>query len=328
MAKSSVRFNAAVVQMTPMLFDREVSVEKVCALVREAAAGGARLVAFPEASIPGYPRGLGFGTVVGVRKPEGRLVWQRYWENAVEVPGDATKAIGAAAREAEVFVTIGVIERETRFGAGALYCTLLYFGPDGALLAKHRKLKPTAAERLIWGDGDGSTLTVVETEIGRIGGLCCWENYMPMARMALYSQGIDIYVAPTVDDRDSWPPSMRHIAFEGRCYLLGSCQYFTKADYPKDADIFGELDGLPEVLCRGGSAIVSPMGEFLAGPVFGKETILYADIDLAEVVKARYDFDVAGDYARSDVFRLLVNTREMTPAEFSPWPGGPPLNGT
>lgn len=319
MAQNSAKFKAAVVQMAPVLFDREACVEKVCGLVGRAARSGARLVAFPEASIPGYPRGLGFGTVVGVRKPEGRRVWQRYWENAVEVPGGATEAIGAAAREANVFVTIGVIEREKRFTGGTLYCTLLYFGPDGALLGKHRKLKPTAAERFIWGDGDGSTLTVVETEIGRIGGLCCWENYMPLARMALYSRGIDIYVTPTVDDRESWQPSMRHIAFEGRCYLLSSCQYFTKSDYPGDVDVFGELEELPEVLGKGGSAIVSPMGEILAGPAFDGEDIIYADIDLGEITKARYDFDVAGSYARPDVFKLLVNSEETTPIDFFPW---------
>ena len=317
MTETFPRIKAAVVQTGSVFFDHDASVDKVCRLIGQAAGQGGQLIVFPEATIPGYPKGLSFGTVVGMRKPEGRRLWQKYWANAVEVPGPATKMIGQAAREAKAYVAIGVIERDSQFGRGTLYCTLLYFGPDGQLLGKHRKLKPTAAERLIWGDGDGSTLTVIETPIGRIGGLCCWENYMPMARMALYGKGVEIYVAPTVDDRDSWQPSMRHIAFEGRCYLLGCCQYFTKSIYPDEVDELDEVADLPDVLCRGGSAIISPMGEVLAGPLFDEEGILTADLDLGEVTRARYDFDVAGHYARPDVFQLHVNERPMPPVEFS-----------
>jgi nitrilase len=201
-----------------------------------------------------------------------------------------------------------VIERETTGSRGTLYCTLLYFGPDGSLLGKHRKLKPTASERLIWGEGDGSILTVLDTPWGRMGGLICWENYMPLARMALYTQGVDIYLAPTADARETWLASMRHIACEGRCFVLGCNQYVTRAMYPADLETLEELEAQPEVMCRGGSLIVSPMGEVLAGPLFDQEGILTAELDLGEVVRGRFDFDVVGHYARPDVFRFDVNT--------------------
>jgi nitrilase len=314
MADEFPHVKAAVVQAAPALFEREASIEKAFSLVLEAAAQGAQLILFPEAFIPAYPRGLSFGTVVGSRTAEGRLTWQRYWANAVEVPGPATQALGAAARQAGAYLAVGVIERDSQFSRGTLYCTLLYFGPDGSLLGKHRKLKPTAAERLIWGEGDGSTLTVLETPLGRIGGLICWENYMPLARTAMYSKGVEIYLAPTADARDAWQATLRHIACEGRCFVLGCNQYVTKEMYPPDLVGIEDLEDQPEVLCRGGSAIVSPLGNVLAGPLFDQEGILYADLDLAEVAQAKYDFDVVGHYARPDVFRLLVDERPRPPA--------------
>jgi nitrilase len=303
----------AVVQAAPVLFDREATVEKAYQLAIEAAAQGAQLILFPEAFIPAYPRGLSFGTVVGSRSPAGRRTWQRYWANAVDVPGPATEALEAAAHQASAYLAIGVIERDSQFSRGTLYCTLLYFGPDGRLLGKHRKLKPTAAERLIWGEGDGSTLTVIETEIGRIGGLICWENYMPLARMAMYSKGVELYLAPTADARDTWQATLRHIACEGRCFVLGCNQFVTKAMYPADLERLEELADQPEVMCRGGSAIVSPLGEVLAGPLYDQEGTLFAELDLAEVVRAKFDFDVVGHYARPDVFQLIVNERPMPP---------------
>jgi nitrilase len=305
--------NAAVVQAAPVLFDREATVAKASHLVQEAAAQGANLIVFPEAYVPAYPRGLGFGTVVGSRSPEGREDWELYWSQSVDVPGPATEALGAAARRAKAYLVLGVIERDSQFSRGTLYCTLLYFGPDGRLLHRHRKLKPTGSERLIWGEGDGSTLTTVETDVGRLGGLICWENYMPLARMALYAQGIDIYVAPTADARDTWHATLRHIACEGRCYVLGCNQYVRKSAYPADLVGRADLTDQPEVMCRGGSAIVSPLGEVLAGPLYGEEGILYADLDLAEVVRARFDLDVVGHYARPDVLRLVVNGRPAPP---------------
>lgn len=305
------KLKVAVVQAAPVLFNRNATIEKACRLTRDAAAQGAKLVLFPEAFVPAYPRGLSFGSVVGKRDPRGRLTWEAYWANAVDVPSAATATLGETAREAGVYLAIGIIERDDQPSRGTLYCTLLYFGPDGRLLGKHRKLKPTGSERLIWGEGDGSTLTVLDTEYGRLGGLICWENYMPLARMAMYGKGVEIYLAPTADTRDSWQATLRHVACEGRCFVLGCNQYVTKSMYPADLAGIEDLADQPEVMCRGGSAIISPMGEVLAGPLYGQEGTLYAELDLAEVARGKFDFDVTGHYARPDVFRLTVNEQSM-----------------
>ena len=304
----SQKVKVAAVQAAPVLFDREATVEKAVQLIDEAASEGSQLVLLPEAFIPAYPRGLSFGMVVGRRSSAGRDLWQRYWENSVDVPGPATEKLGEAAQRANAYVAIGVIERE----GGTLYCPLLTFGPDGSLLGKHRKLKPTGSERLIWGEGDGSTLPVFETEIGRLGGLICWENYMPLARMALYSQGVEIYLAPTADSRDSWLATMRHIACEGRCFVLGCNQFVTRDMYPEDLPGYEELASQPDVMCRGGSVIVSPFGEILAGPLYDREGILCADLDLSEVIRGKLDFDVVGHYARPDIFRLTINAQPLS----------------
>jgi len=304
-------FTVAAVQAASVPFDRQATIDKAVRLIHEAAATGARLVLFPEAFVSGYPSGLSFGTVVGRRSDRGRRLWERYWSSAVDVPGPATNRLAEAAKETRLYLAIGVIERDTQGSGGTLYCTLLYFGPDGQLLGKHRKLKPTAAERFIWGEGDGSTLPVFETEIGKIGGLICWENYMPLARMAMYGQGIQLYLAPTADSRDSWQATLRHIACEGRCYVLGCNQYVTKEMYPADFEGRDELAKQPEVLSRGGSAIISPLGEVLAGPLFGQEGILTAELDLAEVVRGKFDLDVVGHYARPDVFQLTINDQPL-----------------
>jgi nitrilase len=327
MDSRSEQVRVAVVQEAPVLFDRPATVEKACRLVEEAAQEGAQLILFPEAFVPAYPRGLSFGTVVGGRSPAGRRLWERYWANAVEVPGPAVELLGAAARQAGVYLAMGVIERDTVSRRGTLYCTLLYFGPDGRLLGKHRKLKPTASERLIWGEGDGSTLTVLDTELGRIGGLICWENLMPLARMAMYGKGVEIYLAPTADARDSWQATLRHIACEGRCFVLGCNQYVTKAMYPADLETIDELADQPAVLCRGGSAIISPLGEYLAGPLFDQAGILLADLDLAAIVRSRFDFDVVGHYARPDVFQLIVN-EEPQSSVVSPGSAPEPASGS
>ena len=313
MTNSFPSVKVAVVQAAPVLFDREATVDKTCQLIGEAEAKGSQLVLFPEAFIPAYPRGLSFGMVVGSRSPEGRRTWQAYWDNAVEVPSPATETLGAAVQEAGVYMAIGVIERDSRFSRGTLYCTLLYFGPDGQLMGKHRKLKPTGAERLIWGEGDGSTLAAFDTELGRIGGLICWENYMPMARMAMYGKGVELYLAPTADHRETWQATLRHIACEGRCFVLGCNQFVTKGMYPATLEGVEELDGQPDVICRGGSAIISPLGEVLAGPLYDQEGILYAELDMGEIVRGKVDFDVVGHYARADVFQLIVNEKPMPP---------------
>jgi len=303
----------AVVQASPVLFDREATIEKTCRLIREVGDQGVNLVLFPEAFIPAYPRGLGFGAVIGSRSAAGRRTFERYWANAVHVPSPATEALGKAAREVGVYLAIGVIERDSQFSQGTLYCTLLYFSPNGELLGKHRKLKPTASERLIWGEGDGSTMPVLETAIGRVGGLICWENYMPLARMAMYGKGVEIYLAPTADHRETWHSTLRHIACEGRCFVLGCNQFVTKDMYPADLEGLDDLNELPEIMCRGGSAIISPFGEVLAGPLYDEEGILFADLDLAEIARGKFDFDVAGHYARPDVFQLIVNERPFHP---------------
>ncbi len=299
---------AAVVQAAPVLFNREASVKKTIDIIKETAQQGVHLILFPEAFIPAYPRGLSFGSVVGNRSAKGRELWQLYWENAVDVPGPDTKLLGKAAQEACVYLAVGVIERDPR-NKGTLYCTLLYFGPSGQLLGKHRKLKPTAAERIIWGEGDGTTLTVLDTEIGKIGGLICWENYMPLARMAMYHHGVDIYLAPTADARDTWQATMRHIACEGRCFVLGCNQFVTRDMYPKDLPGIEELENQSEIMCRGGSVIVSPMGKVLAGPLFDREGVLVTELDMAEVVRSKMDFDVIGHYARPDVFQLTIQSQ-------------------
>ena len=313
MTETSPHLRAAVVQAAPVLFDRQSSLEKAVHLTAQAAAQGAQLILFPEAYISCYPRGLSFGTVVGSRSPQGRQTWERYWANAVDVPGQETAALGEAARQANAFLAVGVIERDSQFSGGTLYCTLLYFGPDGGLLGKHRKLKPTAAERLIWGEGDGSTLTVVETPWGKAGGLICWENYMPLARMAMYAKGIQLYLAPTADGRDTWQATLRHIACEGRCFVLGCNQFVARSMYPPDLIGIEDLENQPEIMCRGGSAIISPLGEVLAGPLFDQEGILCADLDMGEVARSRFDFDVVGHYARPDVFQLVVNEAPASP---------------
>jgi nitrilase len=316
MNSASPQVKVAVVQAAPILFNREATVAKVCRLIQETSSRKPGLILFPEAFIPAYPRGLSFGNVVGNRTPAGRRTWERYWENSIEVPGPDTEILGAAAREAQVYLAIGVIERDSRFSRGTLYCTLLYFGPDGRLLGKHRKLKPTAAERLIWGEGDGSTMPVFSTPFGRLGGLICWENYMPLARTAMYAKGVEVYLAPTADQRDSWHATLRHIACEGRCYVLGCNQFVTKEMYPADLDGIEDLAAMPEVVCRGGSAIISPLGDVLAGPLYGEEGVLFADLDLGEVARSKVDFDAVGHYARPDVFQLIVNERPAPPVSF------------
>ncbi|MFW5952223.1 MAG: carbon-nitrogen hydrolase family protein [Gemmatimonadota bacterium] len=314
--KQSETVRVAVVQPTPAFFDPDAAVEAVAARTAEAAGQGARLVVFPEAFVGGYPWGLAFGTAVGGRLPEGRRGWERYWRGAIDVPGAHTERLAEVAREHGVYLAAGVIERDSRYSGGTLYCTLLYFGPDGGLLGKHRKLKPTAAERLIWGEGDGSTLPVLDTDIGRVGGLICWENYMPLARTALYGKGVELYLAPTADARDGWQATLRHIALEGRCFVLGCNQYVRRDHYPDDLELAGELEKWPELLCRGGSAIYGPLGDCVAGPLWEEPGMLVADLDMSEIVRGKFDMDVTGHYARPDVFRLVVNERPQTPVEF------------
>ncbi|WP_454659173.1 carbon-nitrogen hydrolase family protein [Bosea beijingensis] len=307
---------AAVVQAAPVLFDTPRTMMKLAGLAREAAGLGADLVVFPEAFVGGYPKGLDFGARLGMRSPEGREDFRRYHGSAIDLPGPEASRLGEIAHENAIHLVVGVIERD----GGTLYCTALTYGPSGRLLSKHRKLMPTALERLVWGFGDGSTIGVVETPIGRIGSVICWENYMPLLRTAMYAQGIELYCAPTVDDRDTWLPTMRTIALEGRCFVISACQYFTRGDGPPDyVPIQGEDPHT--VLIRGGSCIVDPLGNVLVEPDFTGETIKVAELDRRVIVRGKYDLDVTGHYARPDVFKLSVDTRPKQAVAFTVHPG-------
>jgi nitrilase len=257
----------------------------------------------PEALLGGYPKGADFGTRVGYRSSEGREEFLRYWQESVEIDGPEVTAIAELAKRCGTSVVIGIIERSN----ATLFCTALFISENGEVVAKHRKLMPTASERLIWGQGDGSTIPVVETSAGRVGAAICWENYMPLLRTAMYAKGIEIWCAPTVDDRDIWQTSMSHIAYEGRNFLVSACQFQPPplAGYIKD-----ETWPKDKPLIRGGSVIMSPMGEVIAGPLYNKEGLISAEIDLNDIVKARYDMDPTGHYSRPDVFKLTVNEQE------------------
>jgi len=295
----------AAVQATPVFCDRDATIEKVARLTKEAVGNDARLVAFSEGFVPTYPdwvwRTIPWGD-------SDRGWYARWYDQTVDVPGPACDALAAIARENECYLAIPVNERD----GGTVYNTLLYFGPEGALLAKHRKLVATGGERLVWGTGDGSTLAVIDTPFGRVGGLICWENYMPLARAAMYEQHIDVLLAPTWDNSHLWPLSMRHIAAEGRCYVLGitSCQ--RGADVPADLPGRDEIysDDADDWMSRGNSLIVDPSGHVLAGPLVGEPGILYAEIDANQARVARREFDVVGHYSRPDVFQLRVNRGE------------------
>ncbi len=305
--------NVAVVQAAPVMLDPMATIDKMEEWTENAAREGAELVLFPEAFISAYPRGLSFGTVVGAREEWGRKAFAQYWQGSIEVPSPATERLGRIARERGVFLAVGVVEREADFGGGTLYCTLLTFDPEGRLLGKHRKIKPTAAERLIWGEGDGSTIPVFDTPLGKVGGLICWENYMPLARAYLYGKGVEIYLAPTADARESWQATIRHIAMEGRCFVLSCNQFVTRADLPPAWRDLEDFKKMPDIHCAGGSAIVGPLGEYLAGPLYEREGILHAKLEREFLVGARFDFDPVGHYARPDIFRLVVDESPHPP---------------
>lgn len=304
----SEKFLAAVVQAAPVPFDRDRTLEKLRDLAADAARRGARLAVFPEAFVSAYPKGLDFGARVGMRTREGREDFRRYFDSAVDVPGPAVDFLAQVAAESRLHLVVGVIEREI----GTLYCTVLFFAPDGRYLGKHRKLMPTAMERLVWGFGDGSTLPVFDTPLGRLGAVICWENYMPLLRTAMYAKNIQLWCAPTADGRKTWIPTMQHVALEGRCFVFSCNQFTRRRDFPADYRAV-QGDEPDTVISEGGSCIVSPLGEILAGPNYDGECILSAEIDLAEIARGKYDFDVVGHYARPDVFRLVVNERPQPP---------------
>lgn len=302
----------AVVQASSIAFDLEATVNKLESLVIESAQGGAKLAVFPEAFISAYPKWLDFGCRIGLREAKGREEFRQYWASSIEVPGPVTDRIGLMAQENDIYLVVGVIERDRK----TLYCTVLYFSPEGKLLGKHRKLMPTASERLVWGFGDGSTLSTFDTEFGIVGAVICWENYMPLLRAAMYSKGVNIYCTPTADDRDTWLPTVQHIALEGRCFVLSACQMNRRKDFPVDYDTGKDVE--PDtIMMRGGSCIIGPLGNVIAGPVFDEETILFADLDMSDVARSSLDFDVVGHYSRPDIFKLIVNESEKKPVIFN-----------
>lgn len=297
----------AAVQAAHVLLDQQACLAKALTLIEQAAAQGARIIVFPEVFIPGTPLWM-----------DSRPIWDgdEDWyallvEHAVVVPGPVTQALGAAAEAAGAFVVMSVQERDPH--GSTIYNTTLYLGPDGDLLGKHRKLVPTGSERTVWGRGDGSTLPVVDTPYGRLSGLTCWENYMPLARFFLYAQGVDIWAAPTLAPGDAWVATLRHIAREGRCYVIGAnpCTHIDQipADLPHRDRLWTVQDGDGGWVEQGNSVIVGPNGDVLAGPLRHEEGILTADVDLAQVHAARRLFDPTGHYNRPDVFRLTVDTR-------------------
>ena len=285
------------------------TLEQILAFESDIVTSGASLVVMPEALLGGYPKGEIFGTRLGYRLPEGREAFARYYENAIDVPGPETEALAGLSQRTGASLVVGVIER----GGNTLYCSALFFEPGIGLAAKHRKLMPTGTERLIWGQGDGSTLPVIDAAAGRIGGAICWENHMPLLRTAMYAKGVEIWCAPTVDERDIWQCSMRHIAHEGRCFVVSACQV-----QPSPADLGLDVPGWDagRPLINGGSVIVGPLGDVLAGPLRGGAGLLTARIDTAELVRARYDFDVVGHYSRPDIFSLTVDERPRPPVQF------------
>jgi len=303
---------AAAVQTSPVFLDRAATTEKACVFIEKAAAEGANLIVFPETFIPTYPDWVWRTTPFSGQSAD---LFERLTNQSVVVPSPTTEALGEAAARAKAYVSVGINERDEH--GSTLYNAQLYYAPYGSLVAKHRKLVPTGGERLVWGMGDGSTLDVIDTPFGRIGGLTCWENYMPLARAALYAQGIEIYLAPTWDNSDVWVPSMQHIAKEGRMFVVSVNFCVKGSDVPQDVPRRDELyGGDDDWLSRGNSVIVDPHGRILAGPLVGEEGILYADLDVREAHKARHEFDPVGHYSRAEVLQLHVRKGQMRAVTF------------
>ena len=304
---NNATFKVAAVQATPVFLDREATIDKACELIATAGSEGARLIVFPDAFIPTYPE-----WVWGIPPGEQGLLNELYSElltNSVTIPSDATDRLCEAARLANAYVVMGMSERNVEASGASLYNTLLYIDAQGEILGKHRKLVPTGGERLVWAQGDGSTLQVYDTPLGKLGGLICWENYMPLARYAMYAWGTQIYVAATWDRGQPWLSTLRHIAKEGRVYVIGCCIAMRKDDIPDHYTMKQKFYAEEEEWINiGDSAIVNPEGQFIAGPVRKQEEILYAEIDPRMVQGPKWMLDVAGHYARPDVFQLTVHT--------------------
>jgi nitrilase len=297
------RVKVACVQAEPVVLDRERTLDKLAELTAEAAGEGAQLVVFPETFVAVYPSSLWARAFAGWADPRAKEVFARICANAVEVPGPAADRLGEIARTNGVWLVTGVNELDR----GTLYNALLYHAPDGSLALHHRKLVPTNHERLVWGQGDGGGLRAIETPFGRLGGLICWENYMPLARFALYESGLELYVASTADDGDAWQATLVHLARESRAFVIAPCHFQRASAYPADFPLAEEIAGV-DVIGRGGSAILAPDGSYLAGPTYGEEAILYAELDPAQLAAERQRFDPAGHYHRPELLRLTLTS--------------------
>lgn len=303
-----MKIKVCLIQDNPVFFDKEETIQKLEFLVKKYAEKGSELIVFPESFIPGYPRGFTFGTSIGNRTKEGRKLYAEYYNNSVDVESEDLKRLEKLAKSENVYLVIGVTEKENT--TGSLYCAMLYISPEKGLLGVHRKIKPTGSERIVWSEAGGESLVTFQTKIGKLGGLICWENYMPLARMSMYQKGVEIYIAPTADARDEWVATMQHIALEGRCFVLGCNQYFTKAMYPEKYQKLVKDE--PEEMCRGGSVIVSPLGKIIQGPLFNQAGALIAELDMEDIKLSKLDFDVIGHYARGDIFEFCaVNQPEL-----------------
>lgn len=296
-----MKVKVCLIQDSPIFFNKEKTLDKMETLTKQYAAQGCKLIVFPESFVPGYPRGFTFGATIGSRTKEGRNLYAEYVKNSIDLESDDLSRLKKLAKVYNVFLVIGITEK--RKVNGSLYCSMVYLSPKG-ILGVHRKIKPTGTERIIWSEADGEDLVTFDTKVGQLGGLICWENYMPLARMSMYQKGVEIYIAPTADSREEWIITMRHIALEGRCFVLGCNQFFTKSMYPKKYHSLVQNE--PEQMCRGGSVIVSPMGKIIEGPLYDQKGALIAELDLDDIIKSKLDFDVIGHYSRNDIFKFNV----------------------
>jgi len=300
---------AACIQVEPAILDRAGTLDRVAERTAEAAAAGAGLVVFPETFVPAYPSSVWAKALAGWGDPGAEDAFALLHRESLEVPGPDADRLGGLAREHDVWLVIGVNELDPA-RPGTLYNSLLYYSPAGELALHHRKLVPTNHERLIWGQGDGRGLRALETRLGRIGGLICWENYMPLARFSLYESGVEIYIASTADDGDAWQATLVHIARESRAFVIAPSHFQRASSYPSDFPLRSLLEGR-DILGRGGSAILAPDGSYLAGPLYDDEGILYAELDPDVLLKARQRFDPAGHYHRPDVLQLTVRDQPL-----------------
>lgn len=293
----------AVVQATPILFEKDACLKKALTLIRQCSENGAELVVFPELFIPGYPYGMTYGFTVGSRTPAGRRDWKAYYDNSIPSNGREMRALAECAKACRVYVSIGYSERDST--TATLYNSNMMIAPDGTAL-NHRKLKPTGAERVVWGDADRDFFPVMDTPWGPMGSLICWESYMPLARVALYQKGVSLYLSPNTNDNPEWQDTIRHIAIEGHCYFVNCNMFFTRQDYPRTFSAAEEIAKLPQLVCRGGSCVIDPYGHPVTEPLWDQEGILFAQLDLQAVPASRMEHDVCGHYARPDVLHLQV----------------------